>query len=91
MWQPFQDGQDLRRQVLDLLASHLQERAAYYGLSPLELTRLEAWRSGLEASVPALEDGERVGAGGSGVVLSRERYLPSNGVLIQGGDDAEAV
>ncbi len=80
-WRPFRDPAGLRRQFLALLAAHLVERAIYYRLSPLEVARLEEWRRGLESAPSHGEEGER-GAGESGVILSRERFVPSEGVLI---------
>jgi hypothetical protein len=82
-WQPYLDSADLRLKALKLLASHIQDRAVYYALSPAELERLRFWRSELDAGKAALVDQAPGGAGESSVVFSRERYTPSQGVLIQ--------
>jgi hypothetical protein len=82
-WQPFRDGAELRHLVLKLLASHLLAGAATYGLTEAELVGLQAWRAELERAPAAVEQGARGVTGESGVVLSRERYVPSEGVLIQ--------
>jgi hypothetical protein len=82
-WQPFEDAAGLREKVLRLLARHLLDRAVAYALSPLELARLEDWRGALEAPTPVASDQVRGGAGESGVVLSPERFVPSEGTLIQ--------
>ena len=82
-WHAFQDPADLRRQFLGLLAGHLIERAIHYRLSPLELARLEEWRKEIESAPSLVEEGGR-GAGESGVILSPERFVPSEGVLIDG-------
>ena len=91
-WQPFKDAADLRRQVLGLLARHLVDRAVVYALSPLELDRLEDWRADLETFAAAAGKAKDVrgGAGESGILFSPERYVPSDGVLIQPGDDADS-
>jgi hypothetical protein len=85
-WRPFRDPADLRRQFLALLAGHVIDRAIHYRLSPVELARLEEWRTEIAAAPSLAEEGGR-GAGESGVILSRERFVPSEGVLI----DAERV
>jgi hypothetical protein len=82
-WRPFRDRRDLRIQVLKLLAGHILERAQHYALSPPQLARLQAWRSQLEVSGDSQEEVARGDAAGGGVVLSPERYIPSEGVLIR--------
>ena len=88
-WQPFRDGAELWRLVLKLLAGHLLARAKTYGLSAAELANLQTWRAALEEASAPTEQGARGVAGESGVVLSRERYVPSEGVLIQPGDSQD--
>jgi hypothetical protein len=85
-WHPFKDAAELRLKVLRLLAGHILERATYYALSVEELARLQAWRSQLE-SVSSTVDEAHSGTGESGIVLSRERYVPSEGILIQSDAD----
>ncbi len=80
-WRPFQDPADLRRQFLALLANHVIDRAILYRLSPMELARLEEWRTEI-AAAPALAGEGGRGAGESGVILSRERFVPSEGILV---------
>jgi hypothetical protein len=86
-WQPFRDGAELRWLVLKLLAGHLLAGVATYGLSAAELASLQAWRAELEETSAAVGQEARGVAGESGVVLSRERYVPSEGVLIQPGEE----
>lgn len=85
-WRPFEDAADLRRQSLGLLARALADRAALYALTPLELARLEEWRAGLDRAESSAGDEILGGAGDSGILLSRDRYEPSEGVLIKPGD-----
>lgn len=82
-WRLFEDAADLRRQVLMLLAGHLLSRAEYYALRPAELKSLRAWREQLEGAEQRPPDETRGGAGASGVILSPERFTPSEGVLIR--------
>ena len=82
-WQPYKDSADLRLKTHKLLADHIQDRLVYYALSPGELERLRLWRGELEAGKTAQVDEAPGGAGESSVIFSRERYTPSQGVLIQ--------
>lgn len=84
-WQPFTDAADLRLQVLKLLADRLLGRAEHYALLPPEVLGLQEWRSKLAASAPAVEEPRLGGAGESGVILSPERYVPSDGILLEPG------
>lgn len=80
-WTPFGDDDNLRRTVLRILADHILDRAVHYILTPEEMARLEAWHSDLDKpSSPADAYG---GTGESSVILSRERFMPRNGVLIE--------
>jgi hypothetical protein len=72
----------LRSLVLKAVTSHILVRAATYGLSPAELATLQAWRSELDEAPATAEEDTRGGAGESGVVLSPERYVPSEGLLL---------
>ena len=81
-WRKFKDIVDLRHQVLVYLADHIIAQADYYALQSDELEKLTSWRKELntpEQTPPALHGG----IGESSVVLSPERYIPSEGVLIQ--------
>ncbi|HBY97184.1 MAG: hypothetical protein M5U01_42320 [Ardenticatenaceae bacterium] len=81
-WRLFEDAADLRRQVLARLAGHLLARAEYYVLRPAEFEALRAWRDALEKAEPRPPDETRGGAGDSAVILSPERFTPSDGVVI---------
>jgi hypothetical protein len=90
-WQGFRCPEDLRRDALLLLAHHIVHRAWYYALSPAELDRLKDWRDQLARRLPDSVDPTSGGAGQSGVVLSPERYIPSDGVLIGSRPDSPAL
>jgi hypothetical protein len=77
-WRPFSQPADLARQVQRLLIDHLLRYAIEYSLMPPEIERLEALRTkaGVDQSV------EAEGAGHSAIILSRERFTPSEGVVV---------
>jgi hypothetical protein len=78
-WQPFHDASDLCRQVEHVLAEHLIHHAGRYTLSPEEIAGLEALLTSIK---PAEKAGHGTEAGHSAVVLSRERFEPSGGVVL---------
>ncbi len=88
-WHAYKDSLDLRLKALKLIADHILENSVYYALRPDEQERLRQWREALEARKASPVDEAPAGAGGAGgagessVIFSRERYTPSQGVLIQ--------
>jgi len=82
-WHPYKDIADLRRQVLKLLAEHILDRAEYYRLNPDEFQKLRAWGKQIDKTEKKAVDQTRGGAGASSVVLSPERFTPSEGQLVQ--------
>jgi hypothetical protein len=82
-WIPYQDPADLRHAVLLLLGDHLHRNALHYALRPDEHESLEAWREALKQETAEQVDESRGGTGESSVILSTERYVPSEGVLIR--------
>jgi hypothetical protein len=81
-WRPYNDGLDLKRQVLQLLGDHILANALHYILRPDELEKMHSWRNELARERKRSQPETRGGAGDSGVILSTERYLPSEGILI---------
>jgi len=81
-WHSFKNIADLRMQTFKLLADHILAQPDYYALKLTEINGLTSWRNKL--SSPEAEDLElHGGIGESSVVLSPERYIPSEGVLIK--------
>jgi len=78
-WRSFKDAADLARQVQRLMAEHLLSQALPYGLTPEEVVQLEQL---LQAAPATGQEIKADGAGHSAVLLSRERYLPSDGIII---------
>ena len=66
-----------------MLARRLARHATRYALSPTEVDQLEAlW----EPRASEATAGEEGGAGESAVILSRERFRPSEGVPLDDSD-----
>jgi hypothetical protein len=83
-WQAFADAYDLRRLVLGLLVDHLLAHQARYQISAAEADALRQWRKTMEAtarSKAAISD-LRGGAEQSAVILTTERFVPSQGKLL---------
>ncbi len=83
-WQAFADAYDLRRLTLDLLVDHLLTHRERYEISAEEAERLRDWRRAMEAtarSKGAVSD-LRGGAEQSAVILTTERFTPSQGTLL---------
>ncbi len=84
-WHAFTDAGDLCRQLSATLVDHLIQSAARYAILPDEIARLREWRKAQARAKPAAagdQVGKREGAGASGVILSAERFTPSQGRLI---------
>jgi hypothetical protein len=78
-WHPFHDTADLSRQVRRLLVEHLLEHAVRYRLTPAEFEQLRHLQEKADVSEPSASSGE---AGRSAVILSRERFTPRSGVVV---------
>ncbi|HEY5572806.1 MAG TPA: hypothetical protein VIK64_07310 [Anaerolineales bacterium] len=85
-WRTFRDNSDLRHQVLTALADHILNNAIHYSLRPDEYEGLRSWREELEKAGPQLVEETRGGTGESGIIISTERYVPSEGILIKKPD-----
>jgi hypothetical protein len=77
-WRPFTNTGQLSRQARQLLIEHLLLHAVEYALTPPEMVELEKQ---LVTAAPA-EPEEARGAGHSAILISRERYMPNEGVII---------
>jgi hypothetical protein len=81
-WRFFSDIGDLRRQALLLLVDHILSQQEHYNIKNEELDKLSSFRKKLAKSKRQPVDDTRGGAGNSSIILSTERYIPSNGVLL---------
>lgn len=81
-WQPFKNVVDLSRQVRELLVDHLLEQAIRYWLTPAEVQQLADLQADIATSEQTASGGE---AGRSAVILSRQRFSPTGGVIVDDG------
>ena len=82
-WRVFRDTPDLVQQVSALLADHLLAHAAQYALSLPEIERLRAWQKREPSAAQAPGGETRRVTDSSGVILTPERYLPSEGTIVE--------
>lgn len=78
-WRSFANAAHLSQLVQRLIAEYLIRYAIQYALTPVEVQQLETL---LTTNVPKEQAIEGEGAGHSAVLLSRERYTPSEGVIV---------
>lgn len=79
-WQPFNNPGHLRNQVQQALVSHLERYQHDYALTLVEVEQLQAH---LEAETSNETAVDTQGAGHNAIILSRERYEPSDGVSLE--------
>jgi hypothetical protein len=84
-WFPFSRASDLRWRVLRLLSAYILFRSSELGLSVVEIATLSAWRKTLYAR--PVDEGTVEGAGEGGVLLSKKRFVPLDGVPVQKRED----
>jgi hypothetical protein len=80
-WRTYRDTPDLVRQASALLGEHLLTHAVPYELSLSELEQLRAWLKREPAAQQASAPRPVTAAGG--VILTPERYVPSEGTLVE--------
>ena len=88
-WQPFSDRKSLRSIFLKTLTSRLVEMASRFRLSEAEVKKLLDWRGEINDQNGISEGEPGSGAGDSSVILSVERFHPSEGVLLKDTNDSE--
>ena len=82
-WQPFKDLVDLRDQALKLISDHILSKPEYYSLSSTEYEKLQTWVNQIQETQGEVGDEPRGVTGESSVILSPERFMPSDGVLLK--------
>lgn len=84
-WQGFSDAFELRWRALRLLVDHILIQSARYEISAAEAETLRAWRKTLDAKAKDKKavDDTRGGAEQSAVILTTERFTPSEGRLLR--------
>lgn len=81
-WNTFEDSASLRIEILKVITDHIIENAIQFTLRGSEYEGLINWRDELAREKPGPIQEEPGGAGDSSVILSRERYIPREGKLI---------
>lgn len=81
-WFPYRHRYELRFEFLSRLTKFIDDRAAYFGLSPVEIESLRLWRAELSRKPAGISDEAIGGAGESGKIYSTKRYEPSEGILL---------
>jgi hypothetical protein len=82
-WINYKNPADLRMQALKWVANQILELSGYYSLSAKEYERLKDWRDGLDFSEEIKIDDRGGGTGESSIILTTERFIPKDGILIQ--------
>jgi hypothetical protein len=82
-WRAFEDAVVLRRLALKLLADQLLAHAMLYELLPDEIDKLKAWRRTLDEKPKGAVNDARAGADADAVILTTERFVPSEGKLLR--------
>jgi hypothetical protein len=80
-WRSFINTSQLSRQAQQLIIEHLLLHAVEYGLTSTEIAELEKRLAAADS--PQTEEAK--GAGHSAILISRERYMPSEGVVVDEG------
>jgi len=88
-WEYFRDLLDLRQKVLLLLSGYILQQSISYALSQSEIDRLQSWRRELEDGASLVNAEASGGAGESSLILSKERFIPSEGVLLQNDEKVD--
>jgi hypothetical protein len=86
-WLQFRDGAELRFLFLSHLVKHILDRGSYYSLSQPEIDRLLSWHKKLKKTQSEASLEFPGGAGKSGRIYSTERYMPSEGILLEPAED----
>lgn len=86
-WHKYHNHADLRHQILVLISKYLITKAKFFALKPLEYEKLTEWSKELEDQKPEQIEETQGGAGESSIIISSERFVPRDGVLIQTSDE----
>jgi hypothetical protein len=87
IWHTYKDHTDLRHQILVMISKYILTNANIFALIPLEHEKLTDWTKELEDGAPEQIDETQGGAGESSVIISTERFVPKDGVLINPKED----
>ena len=79
-WLPYVSLADVKHKLLLHVSEYLLFKRDYFELTSEELDRLSVWRRSIRTENPKSIDQTIGGAGNSSIILSAERFMPSDGV-----------
>lgn len=82
-WRAFEDAVGLRQFALKLLGDMLIANAGEYEMLSAEIDKLRAWRKTLDAKKKGTVSDMRTTADADAVILTTERFVPSEGKLLK--------
>lgn len=88
-WLTFDSLADLRCQALKHIGQAILDQADYFAIQQKEYEKLSTFMKDLEDKQLEQPDGVNGSAGENSFILSRERFTPKGGVLIQAPEDGE--
>jgi len=88
-WLTFDNLADLRYQALMHIGQTILDQADYFAIQQKENEKLSTFMKDLDDKQLEQPDGVNGSAGENSVILSRERFTPKGGVLIQAPEDGE--
>ena len=89
-WQTFQSLSDLRVAALSYISQFILDRAHYFDLGTNERDHLSDFLEQLDETDTDEIDLSKGVAGENSVILSRDRFIPKDGVLIQPPAESES-
>ncbi len=90
-WLTFGSLADLRYQALNHIGQTIQKQANYFDIKNEEFENLSAFMEDLDDNQPEQQNLVEGGAGENSIILSRERFTPKGGVLIQDPEESDSI
>lgn len=90
-WQPFQSLSKFRKVALSYISQYIIDQANFFELRSDENDRLSEFLKNIDEEQPEDVDIARGIVGEDSIILSRERYIPRNGVLIHPPEESGNV
>ena len=88
-WHQFQELSELRLTSLEYIGQFILDQAKFFSLGSEEYERLSEFLNKIEEDESEEFDSYQSVAGEDSVILSRERFVPRDGVLIQAPNDKD--
>lgn len=82
-WRPFESGQELLQSALPMIIERILAKADTFILTPVEIDELGKRLRKLQDFGSGRDENVRGGAGQSGLILSLDRFKPSEGIPIE--------